>query len=539
MSPEQAELNQLDIDTRSDIYSLGVLLYELLTGTTPIEHKRVKEAALLEVLRVIREEEPPKPSTRLSTVAELPSIAAQRGLEPKKLSGLVKGELDWIVMKCLEKDRNRRYETASSLALDLQRHLTDQPVEACPPSALYRFRKFARRNKAQLAGASILVAALLIAVSGIGWAVRDRSAREAEAARQQGERQAKVAGQVELILGEVDNLETRQRWPEALAALRRAAAVVAGGEADDATAERVRQGLKAVELSPTIGDAHKDLYELLHDQGKLDEAIAVFRKAIEIDPKSADAQDNLGVALLNDLKDYEKAAECFRKAIELNPRNAKYWVHLSYVLQDQRKLDESNAACRKAIEIDPNSKDASAAYFRLGKVLEDQKKPDEAIACFRKAAEVNPNYSLAHSCLAWLLTNCWDAKLRDVSGGLEAARKAVEVAPQSSLAWEVLGWARYRAGDWKASIEALEKSCALQHDPTGGNAFQWFFLAMARWQLGEKDTAREWYDKAVKWADASEKEKGNTDLFRFRAEAEKLITKEPGVGNQESERKPN
>src|SRR6185436_936162 len=115
--------------------------------TTPIEHKRVKEAALLEVLRVIREEEPPKPSTRLSTVAELPSISAQRGLEPKKLSGLVKGELDWIVMKCLEKDRNRRYETASSLALDLQRHLTDQPVEACPPSALYRFRKFIRRNK--------------------------------------------------------------------------------------------------------------------------------------------------------------------------------------------------------------------------------------------------------------------------------------------------------------------------------------------------------------------------------------------------------
>ena len=346
-----------------------------------------------------------------------------------------------------------------------------------------------------------------------------------------------MAGQVELILDEVDDLETRQKWPEALAALRRAAAVVAGGDADDATAERVRQGLKAVELSPTIGDAHKDLYELLRDQGKLDEAIAVFRKAIEIDPKSADAQDNLGVALLNDLKDYDKAAECFRKAIELNPKNAKYWVHLSYALQDQRKLDEAIAACRKAIEIDPNSKDAAAAYFRLGKVLEDQGKPDETIACFRKAAELDPNYSLAHSCLAWLLTNCRDAKLRDVSGGLEAARKAVEVAPQSSLAWQVLGWARYRAGDWKASIEALEKSCALQHDPTGGDAFQWFFLAMAHWQLGEKDKAREWYDKAVKWTEASEKD--NADLIRFRAEAEELMKKEPGVGNQESERKPN
>jgi len=127
------------------------------------------------------------------------------------------------------------------------------------------------------------------------------------------------------------------------------------------------------------------------------------------------------------------------------------------------------------------------------------------------------------SCLAWLLTNCWDEKVRDVSGGLEAGRKAVEVAPQSSIAWQVLGWARYRAGDWKGSVEALEKSCALQHNPTGGYAFQWFFLAMAHWQLGEKDTAREWYDKAVKWADASEKEKGNTDLFRFRTEAAELM----------------
>src|SRR5262249_17395455 len=151
MSPEQAQLDNLDIDTRSDIYALGVLLYELLTGTTPLQKQRLKEAALLEVLRLIREEEPPRPSTRLSTTDELPSIAANRGLEPRKLSGLVRGELDWIVMKALEKDRNRRYETANGLAGDIQRYLADESVLACPPSAGYRLRKFARRHKVAFA----------------------------------------------------------------------------------------------------------------------------------------------------------------------------------------------------------------------------------------------------------------------------------------------------------------------------------------------------------------------------------------------------
>ena len=167
MSPEQAKFNQLDIDTRSDIYSLGVLLYELMTGLTPFARKRLQSAAFDEMLRIIREEEPPKPSTRLSTTDALPSIAVNRGSQPNKLSGLVRGELDWVVMKALEKDRNRRYETANSFADDIQRYLNDEPVQACPPSAMYRFRKFARRNKAALVMAMFVGSAILITVAGL------------------------------------------------------------------------------------------------------------------------------------------------------------------------------------------------------------------------------------------------------------------------------------------------------------------------------------------------------------------------------------
>src|SRR3989454_2428056 len=166
MSPEQAEMSALGVDTRSDIFSLGVLLYELLTGSTPLSHKRLKEAAYAEVLRMIKEEEPPRPSTRLSDSGEaLASISAQRHMEPATLTKLVRGELDWIVMKALEKDRNRRYETASALAADVQRYLNDEPVLACPPSVGNKLRKFARKHRKLLAAAAAF--ALLLAVAAV------------------------------------------------------------------------------------------------------------------------------------------------------------------------------------------------------------------------------------------------------------------------------------------------------------------------------------------------------------------------------------
>ncbi|HMF13723.1 MAG TPA: serine/threonine-protein kinase, partial [Gemmataceae bacterium] len=169
MSPEQAGQSGLDVDTRSDIYSLGVLLYELLTGSTPLSKERFKEAAYDEIRRIIREEDPPEPSTRFSTLGQAAStVSANRQSDPRRLSQLIRGELDWIVMKALEKDRNRRYETASALAADLQRYLHDEPVQACPPSAVYRFRKFARRNKRVAAMAGFAAALLVMAVAVLG-----------------------------------------------------------------------------------------------------------------------------------------------------------------------------------------------------------------------------------------------------------------------------------------------------------------------------------------------------------------------------------
>jgi tetratricopeptide (TPR) repeat protein/serine/threonine protein kinase len=237
MSPEQAELNQLDIDTRSDIYSLGVLLYELLTGSTPLDKKRLHQAAMLEVLRIIREEEPPRPSTRLSTTEELPSVAANRGLEPKKLSGVVRGELDWIVMKALEKDRNRRYETANGFAMDVQRYLADEPVLACPPSAGYRLRKFGRRNRGRLAVAA-LVLFFLASLGGVAaWAAKDRADRAREAEAHQAARWATTERTVNVALDRAEQLaEQAQKMPGA-SSVEVKAALVVWQKAQDALAQ--------------------------------------------------------------------------------------------------------------------------------------------------------------------------------------------------------------------------------------------------------------------------------------------------------------
>ncbi len=236
MSPEQAQMSGLDIDTRSDLYALGVLLYELLTSTTPIDRERLGRLGYDELRRAIREEEPARPSTRVSTLGQAAAtVSANRKSDPRRLSQLFRGELDWIVMRALEKDRNRRYETASAFAADVQRYLNDEQVQACPPSAWYRFRKLARRNKAVLTTATAVAVALLLAVGSLASAVSVLTASNATIKEKQRRTEEALEGEKKAKDQSLRALQSEQRalYFQRMALTEREQAANNGGRAEE------------------------------------------------------------------------------------------------------------------------------------------------------------------------------------------------------------------------------------------------------------------------------------------------------------------
>jgi serine/threonine protein kinase/Tfp pilus assembly protein PilF len=602
MSPEQAEMSGLDIDTRSDIYSLGVLLYELLTGTTPFDRQRMKEAAAVEIRRIICEEDPPRPSTRLSQSGDrLGSIAAERNTDPAKLSKLVRGDLDWIVMKCLDKDRNRRYETANGLAQDVERYLHDEPVAARPPSASYRFSKFARRNKVAMLMISAIAATLLMLL--VGLAVSNRlitsernekalALEQAEAQRQRAENnflRARMA--VKEIL--TDAATGTGAWSQLPPSLREKFTTRIVKFYQDLVQEKSTDPSLQFETAVayrSLATVHNSFKKHQEAEKFLNQSIDILARlnteypnTIEYRRQLAWSHYVLGSTLYRLRRPAEseasiQAAILLYKQLIAEVLNAGciaeigncYWELMVERRQEghpqKGAMDEYIAICRDTLRRNPDKSAASKIYSSLGwalltsgqsreavkayrevvrldpdnikvqhdigDALNSKGLANTAIAAYREAIRVAPEDSHALNNLAWILATCSDIKLRDPKLAVDLAGKAVELVPASANFWNTLGVARYRAADWKAATEALNKSMTLRKE---AGSEDWFFLAMAEYQLDNKVAARAWYDKAV---ERMEKQNSRDPaLNRFRAEAGKLLAIAPIDATAKSDQK--
>jgi serine/threonine protein kinase len=317
MSPEQATFNNLDIDTRSDVYSLGLLLYELLAGSPPFSPKELEKRGLLEMLRVVREEEPPRPSTKLSTADALPSLSANRGVEPKTLTRLLRSELDWIVMKALEKDRARRYETANGFAADVLRYLAGEPVLAHPPSRGYRFGKFVHRNRAQAAAASLVLLALAAGMVGTTLGLVEAKRQEAEARRQEVIAVAAAAEEQQAKFREAERAEgEKAAKQEAQRNLEQAKVNLSFARKGNEVLGLVFAGLDPKKSYATLGEFSQALKENLRKAMQELEGSAIG------DPLTvARMQSTLGASLLA-LGEAGQASLLFEKV------RATYLVHL-------------------------------------------------------------------------------------------------------------------------------------------------------------------------------------------------------------------
>jgi serine/threonine protein kinase/tetratricopeptide (TPR) repeat protein len=418
MSPEQAQLNNLDIDTRSDVYSLGVVLYELLTGSVPFARRQLHAAGLTEMLRIIKEVEPPRPSARLSGSEALPGVAAVRQTEPKKLIGLLRGELDWIVIRALEKDRARRYETANGLLRDVQRYLADEPVEACPPSAGYRLQKFARRHHRLLATAAAFVFLLLLGVAVSSFlavqatlaqrqAVADRDAKvgalQAEAAqRQRAGEEAAVAKAVNEflqndLLGQADignqpDAGSRNRNITVREVLDRAAGGIG--------AKFQGQELTEAAIRLTLGTAYEALGEYPQAQTHLERSLALRRaKRGETHPETLHSKHSLAVVLVR-RGEYEKAEGLYQEVLSArraelggeHPDTLNVLNDIGSLYEKRGWLDKAEQLLRSTLDtrratLGEEHLDTLASKHNLADVYEERKQFHLAEPLYKQARD--------------------------------------------------------------------------------------------------------------------------------------------------------
>jgi non-specific serine/threonine protein kinase/serine/threonine-protein kinase len=447
MAPEQADLDNPDIDTRADIYSLGVLLYELLTGTTPFTAQQLRGASLTGMLRLIREVEPPRPSTKLSGSEQLPDVAARRRLEPRRLVGLIRGDLDWIVMKCLEKERGRRYQTANAVAMDVQRYLADEPVLAGPPGRGYRLRKFLKRNRGPVAAAALVLVALVAGMVGTTWGLlearRQRDAAEKAEALAKEEAaiaravndflhkdllgQANVANQAGGEGGRNPNITVRelldrtaksidgkfQGQPLVEAAIRLTVgnAYVALPRYADALPHLERSLRLRGEL---LGDDHPDtltskhnLAELYRLQSKYDQAEALHREALEgrartlgpDDPSTLQSKNDLAVVYWYQRK-YDQAESLLQEVYEARTRGLgpdhldtlESKVNLAQIYERQRKYDQAETFLKEALagytaQRGKDHPDTLTTRNNLAQMYRSLRKFDQAEALYKETLE--------------------------------------------------------------------------------------------------------------------------------------------------------